>query len=249
MASTWPDPVQSTENNHRCGARTILIGDIHGCYDEFEQLLHEVRFNVESDRLVLLGDLMDRGKDSCKVFHKARELKAAMGSRCVVLKGSHEKFLLDPSLRLKDRVLWRIIGKGAALKSFKRHNEQLEACVEWFREHAVLFYELPQFQCVHAGIREENLFENNEHTLLMDHGIVRKNLYRGKLTITGHIHLKEPTWFDGFGDKGQILPYHKWMRLPQTGVICIDTGCAEGNKLTAFVVCEDHFCLYSQKNK
>ena len=226
--------------------RTILIGDIHGCYDEFERLLQEIHFSSTTDRLILLGDLMDRGKDSCKVFHKASELKADMGSRFVVLKGSHEKLLLDNSLYLKDRALWWIIGKGATIRSFKRHKEQMADCIEWFRQHTVLFYETPQFQCVHAGIKNECLAENDEYTLLMDHGIVRRNLYNGKLTITGHIHLKEPTWFDGSGSKGQILPYHKWIPLPQSGVICIDTGCAEGNKLTALVICENHFYLHSQ---
>lgn len=226
--------------------RTILIGDIHGCYDEFERLLQDIPFNSAVDLLILLGDLMDRGKDSCKVFHKICELKAEMSDRLVVLKGSHEKFLLEPSLSLKDRVLWRFVGKGATVRSFRHHGEQMADCTEWFRQHTVLFYEMPQFQCVHAAIKEENPAENDEHTLLMDHVIVRKNRYSGKLTITGHIHLKEPTWFDGSGGKGQVLPYYKWMELPQRGVICIDTSCAEGNKLTALEICENRFCLYSR---
>ena len=224
--------------------RTILIGDIHGYYDQFEQLLQKVFFNETQDHLILLGDLMDRGRDSCKVYHRAVELQERMGSRFILLRGSHEKMLLDDSQRFRDRLLWQLVGKGAAVASFRRHGENMADSIPWFREHSLLYYEDALFQCVHAGIRHENPAENDEHTLLMDHGITRKNAYAGKLTITGHIHLKEPTWFDGSGRNGQPLPYGKWMPLPEKGVICLDTGCAEGNKLTAMIVSDGRYLLH-----
>lgn len=223
--------------------KTVIIGDIHGCCDQFEQLLAQVSFDEYLDRLILLGDLMDRGRDSCKVYHRAVELQERMGSRFVLIRGSHEKMLLDNSQRFWDKLLWQLVGKGAAVVSFCRCTEKMEDSIPWFREHSLLYYEDTLFQCVHAGIRHENPAENDEHTLLMDHGITRKNAYGGKLTITGHIHLKEPTWFDGSGRKGQPLPYGEWLPLPAKGVICLDTGCAEGNKLTAMILCKDRYLL------
>jgi len=83
----------------------------------------------------------------------------------------------------------------------------------------------------------------------MDHGVTRKNTYTGKLTITGHIHLMEPTWFDGSGGKGKPLPYGEWLPLPERGVICLDTGCAEGNKLTAMVVSDGQYRLHCVKRR
>ena len=44
--------------------RTILIGDLHGCLREWEKLLAACAFREEEDRLVLLGDLMNKGRDS-----------------------------------------------------------------------------------------------------------------------------------------------------------------------------------------
>lgn len=223
--------------------RTILVGDIHGCYDAFEQLLQKVCFDESKDCLILLGDLMDRGKDSCKVYHRAVALQKGMGSRFVLIRGSHEKMLLDNSSRLRDRLLWQLVGKGAAVASFRRQGERMEDSVDWFRRHSVLFHEAEQFQCVHAGIRNENPAENDTYTLLMDHSLTRKNTYNGKLTITGHIHLRQPTWFDGSGMPGKPLLYERWEPLPAKGVICIDTGCAEGNKLTAMIVHENRYFL------
>lgn len=223
--------------------RTIIIGDIHGCFDEWIQLLHKVNFDVEHDKLILLGDLMDRGKDSYKVFQTAITLKETMKDRMVVLKGSHEKMILDNSKKIKDRILWRIVGKGATLRSFRRYGENMQETVEWFKKHCVPYYETVGFQCVHAAVKNEKLAEQDEYTLLMDHKLTRRNLYGGKLTVTGHIHLKEPTWFDGTGGKGIRLNYRQWLSLPQAGVICIDTACAEGNKLTAMVIQGEHYYL------
>ncbi len=42
--------------------RTVIIGDVHGCTGELEDLLDRVRFSqAETDRLVLVGDVVARG--------------------------------------------------------------------------------------------------------------------------------------------------------------------------------------------
>jgi hypothetical protein len=40
--------------------RTIVIGDLHGCYEEAVELLDRVAA-CESDRVIFAGDLVDRG--------------------------------------------------------------------------------------------------------------------------------------------------------------------------------------------
>lgn len=223
--------------------RTIIIGDIHGCYTEFVALLEKCNFAPEVDRLILNGDLMDRGPCSWEVLQKAKQLSNEMGDRFILIRGSHEKMLLDNSSKWKDRLLWTLVGKGVTVRSFRKHGEEMLSCTDWIRENSILWYEDTLFQCAHAGVKAEKIEDNDEHTLLMDHSIARKNQYSGKLTITGHIHLKRPMYFDGSGSKGTALEYHKWMPLPKKGVICIDTGCSEGNCLTAMVIQDNEFCL------
>ena len=60
--------------------RTIIIGDVHGCFTEFTELLEKCEIGSE-DRLILVGDLMDRGPKSREVFEKVCELKESMGDR------------------------------------------------------------------------------------------------------------------------------------------------------------------------
>ena len=48
--------------------RYIIIGDIHGCYDELVALMLKVDFNENKDTIILLGDYTDRGKQSYEVY-------------------------------------------------------------------------------------------------------------------------------------------------------------------------------------
>lgn len=68
--------------------RLIAIGDIHGCHAEFAELL-ECLAPTKDDRVILLGDLVNRGPDSSKVIDLARSLHA------VSLLGNHELRLLN----------------------------------------------------------------------------------------------------------------------------------------------------------
>lgn len=68
--------------------RLIAIGDIHGCYQEFAELLDRVALGKD-DQLILLGDLVNRGPDSNKVIDLAR------ANRAISLLGNHELRLLN----------------------------------------------------------------------------------------------------------------------------------------------------------
>ena len=65
-------------------ARTLVVGDVHGCLDELRDLLDAVHYS-SADRLVFVGDLVDRGPDSVGVVRLAQDLGA------VAVLGNHER--------------------------------------------------------------------------------------------------------------------------------------------------------------
>ena len=223
--------------------RTIVIGDIHGCCDLLCRLLESVS-PMEDDRLIFLGDLFDRGPSSFEVFETIRNLERRFQENFILLRGNHEDYLLQEDLSPELRFVWEQVGRPATVESFRSHGWDMEDTIPWLESHCRLFYREERFQCVHAGIRKEPIETNDTHTLLHDHHIVLKNQYRGKLTITGHIALDMPMWFPG-NDNPQILPLYKKVPLPDHGVICIDTGCGKGGLLTAMIIENDSFLLYS----
>ena len=57
--------------------RLFAIGDLHGCLKEFNTLLTEIQYDYDlGDRLILLGDLVNKGPDSVGVVRRANEVKA-----------------------------------------------------------------------------------------------------------------------------------------------------------------------------
>ena len=59
--------------------RTLIITDLHGCYDECIQLLDKMAFDEENDTLINLGDTIDRGPKIYETFTFLRDLKERMG--------------------------------------------------------------------------------------------------------------------------------------------------------------------------
>lgn len=69
--------------------RYVVIGDIHGCIDEFMEMLSNLEFDKDEDVLVSVGDLIDRGPKTKDVLDYVMGLP-----RFYMVKGNHEeKFL------------------------------------------------------------------------------------------------------------------------------------------------------------
>ena len=62
--------------------RTIIIGDIHGCYEELQRLLDEIDFSG-TDLLIAVGDMVDRGPypwEAAKFFRDTPNAHSVLGN-------------------------------------------------------------------------------------------------------------------------------------------------------------------------
>ena len=73
---------------------TYVIGDVHGRYLQLTELLREVPCDLSKDKLVFLGDLIDRGNQINEVVTEVLRLKNSHPN-VVTLRGNHEQMLLD----------------------------------------------------------------------------------------------------------------------------------------------------------
>ncbi len=215
---------------------TIIIGDIHGCARALSRMLEKLDPSPRRDRLIFLGDLFDRGSESWEVWREVRSLADIFGDKFTLLRGNHEDYLLSEKLTFSQKRMWDRVGRQATIRSFRAHGHQMEETIPWLKEKCRDFYRDEVIQCVHAGLKTEPIEVNDTQTLFHDHDITEQNRYAGRLTVTGHISLSAPTWFLGDGKTAEKLPVREERSLPEKGIICIDTGCGKGGRLTAMSV-------------
>ena len=226
--------------------RTIIIGDIHGYAGTLRTILKRIEPEIGKDRLIFLGDLFDRGPDSREVFQIVQNLQKEFGEDFVLLRGNHEDYLLQSHLTRRQRMIWENVGRQATVNSFWKAGETMESAIPWLEKYTHLFWKSGDFQCVHAGIKIDPPEINDVQTLVHDHDIVPENRYNGRLTVTGHIALEKVVWFAGDGETTEEIRDGEIRNLPEAGVLCIDTGCGKGGRLTAMIIVGNKYSLVSE---
>ena len=209
--------------------RTVIVGDVHGCADELDELLDRLAIDA-SDRLTFVGDLVMRGPKPREVMARVR----ALGATCVL--GNHEWRLLQwRKLRgEKQRELspeqarWKNSSRLASL------GDQLSD-EDWAQlENMPLFQQLPEHNVVvvHAGVVPGRELEQQEPRDLLhmrclsEDGDAREGRDAG------------PLWGSRYSGPPHVVFGHNALSEPQlhpwaTG---IDTGCVYGGRLTALVL-------------
>eukprot|EP00798_Chlamydomonas_sp_ICE-L_P030215 gene30214-35202_t len=87
-----PPVINATiEESDLCPGRVIVVGDVHGCYDELEQLLEVTKFEPHVDNLILAGDLVNKGPKSKQVLN----LMHSLGSSAHAVRGNHDDHVLS----------------------------------------------------------------------------------------------------------------------------------------------------------
>ena len=71
---------------------TYAIGDIQGCYQSLKKLLQKINFNINSDKLWLTGDLVNRGPESLKTLDFL--LNEIPETNLITVLGNHDLYLI-----------------------------------------------------------------------------------------------------------------------------------------------------------
>jgi predicted phosphodiesterase len=198
-------------------ARTIIVGDVHGCLTELEELLHEVG-HTAIDALVMTGDVVAKGPDSQGVVQLLRE-KGALS-----VLGNHDAHVLK-------------IGRGG---EGKKHHEQVAKSLtdaDWRYLEAmplVLPLEALGTVVVHGGLVPGVPFDKQERDIVIN---MRSFDVEGKPSkrIEGGVPWASrwPGPLHAVFGHDAVRGLQQWPHA--TG---LDTGCCYGRKLTALVLPE-----------
>jgi bis(5'-nucleosyl)-tetraphosphatase (symmetrical) len=221
-------------------ARVICIGDIHGCLQEFKELLHQVSFVRGTDRLVLVGDLMDRGPFPVECVRLAREL----GAESVL--GNHE----EAHIRFRKHEAKRAAtGKKNPMKPFTEVRAQQSLALSdedlaWFNDMPQILQIADNLLVVHAGF--EPAFPASQQSS----AVIRVRYVDPDGEMVGYEEgsLEQPAntvyWATRWTGPESVIYGHAVHSFedPRVDVFIggacygIDTGCTFGGRLTAAIV-------------
>ena len=199
-------------------ARTIAIGDIHGCAIALRALIDLIRPQPD-DTLIPLGDCIDRGPESRQVIEQLLALRETC--RLVPLLGNHEEMMLNFVDGRPQPDDWLECGGAATVESYRNPAGKLapvpQGHIDYIRTWGDC-YETDTHFFVHGGYEAERpLARQHWQTMRwqsLKFGVPGPH-ESGKIAVVGHTSLKD----------GDILDLGH--------LICIDTYCWGGGWLTA----------------
>jgi len=202
--------------------RTLVVGDIHGKLDLFNRLIEKMEYHPGEDRLILIGDLVDRGEDSRGVVERAIELKSASPNNVIVIRGNHEAMMLAALAHPEGEQaeLWYYNGGIETLQSYADEEGNLDVPeAHWdFIASLPTWYEDERAIYVHAGLPEDgggNFIHPKESSESPELYWARNRRffseYTGKMVVFGHTITGMV-----FGEREKV-----WMR---DSLIGVDTG-------------------------
>lgn len=220
--------------------RTIVVGDVHGCLEELDGLLRAVQFARGRDRLVFVGDLIDRGPDPVGVIRRAREL----GAESVM--GNHEDkcvqwFRRDALCVASGKPNNMMVHPDRLAEWFLLSREDLD----WIRGLPVTI-SLPEgWLIVHAGFEDLPMGEQRPDKMMR---VCNIDPVTGKMKSPMDDMEQRPgtiPWMDRWRRPESVVYGHavhgtEAPRVDRSsaGSVCvgIDTGCVFGGHLTAMVL-------------
>lgn len=223
--------VISNETKYFC------ISDIHGCYDEFIQLLNNNQFIIENNRiindtpqLILLGDFIDNGPKKIE--------------------------MIDFIWNNLDKI--KIISANHEYRLFKTiTGELIHANEPWYDTYNILSADMKKkfLQIINHTVP----FVRNDY-FIATHAPCKMK-YLGKLDTKSlkrqrYCYYEEKPYYEFLADSGIFADelcnlYHIFGHMPTTDVGCIDkrilidSGCVFGNKLSGVLIDKSHYKIYS----
>lgn len=211
--------------------QTLVIGDIHGCYFELQSLLDKAGLGDE-DRIVSLGDCVDRGPETPAVLEFFQETP-----RALLLMGNHERKHVRAS---RGEITLARSQQISRIQFGETYPEAVD-----FMSRLPMVLDLPEALLVHGYVEPGLPLEEQLPQVLCGHR-------------SGEQYLQaryERPWYEMYaGEKPILVGHQNYTGTDQPfvyggRVFGLDTGCVTGQALTGLLLPAFQFvCVPSRGN-
>ncbi len=198
--------------------QTLVIGDIHGCYTELQALLDKAGL-ADSDKIISIGDCVDRGPETPNVLRFFREHTQAQ-----VIMGNHERKHVRGDKREVKLARSQQISKI-------QFGDAYPAAIT-FMSGLPLYLDLPDALLVHGYFEPGIPIDQQSPMVLCGTMGGEKHL---------HTHYSQP-WYELYaGDKPVLVGHENYTKTDQPfvyhdRVFGLDTDCVTGKALTGLLL-------------
>lgn len=227
---------------------TYVMGDIHGEYGAFMDLLEQIQLK-ETDTLYVLGDILDRGPHPIKVLLKLMEMPNVI---CLV--GNHELMALEcleflmkeitdvsideiDSETLDNLVTWQYNGSKTTIDEFRSLSREMQQEVLYFIKEFSIYEEVSvngkDYLLVHGGLGNywpgKDIDEYSLKELIWDRAEYDITYFEDVYVVTGHTPTQE---IIGNPRPGYIYQKNNHIAMDcgcnrpdgRLAALCLDTG-------------------------
>ncbi len=203
--------------------KTLIVGDIHGCWDEFQTLLDRAALSAD-DQIISVGDMVNRGPESPRVLEFFRDTPNARA-----IMGNHEMKHIQAADGEKSPSKPELITRH-------QFGDDYDAALDYMRS-LPSYAQLPQVDLAHAFFEPGVALADQRDDVLigLDSG---EDYLRQKLV--------EHLWYEVYdGVKPLVVGHRAYLEgarplLYPPGAVPrvygLDTGCVYGGSLTGMIL-------------
>lgn len=150
--------------------RKFVIGDIHSHHDEMIELFDHVKFDFETDTLISLGDLVDRGPKPIEVIETLMRIK-----KFIHILGNHDDWCYQYLKYQKEPFEWTTQGGRATLNAYTANPRIMDKHIEFFEKAKLYHIDEDTRLFVHGGFNHRMPFDlqiENKELLIWDRSLV-----------------------------------------------------------------------------
>jgi serine/threonine protein phosphatase 1 len=210
--------------------RKLLIGDVHGSYDQFMEALTKADFDVTKDKLIFIGDLFDKNKQTIEIIEYLCDLVHIYNNHPIWIYGNHDLWLLEYFQSGTVNPLWIKNGGESTLLDIREYEKNPNNVLNEFKQilYAGYYYYVDDDEnlFVHGGITANTVGnEWRDDVYCWDRSLWKKALLYDALS---EYNKKRPEFMNNYNfifiGHSPVIYHGKSTPMICGNVVNVDTG-------------------------